>query len=220
MKWKKVGIDGSIRIFVKNYACQLFFFDKAMEQRQLSGFLEYVYEMYASMRAHEVTLVYEGEITHQLTKAFTSLAELDMAKSDEDGAVQKKVFHVMVECLQNISRYAEAAQTEDHHYSGRGLFMVCRGEDSYHVISGNLIENERVEALRETLELINSLDKEGLKELYKRQITGGSISQKGGAGLGFIDIARKTGRKLEYKFRQVDADRQFFMLTSTIERKQ
>ena len=75
-----------------------------MEQRQLSGFLEYVYEIYASMRAHEVTLVYEGEITHQLTKAFTSLAELDMAKSDEDGAVQKKVFHVMVECLQNISR--------------------------------------------------------------------------------------------------------------------
>ena len=46
-----------------------------MEEKRTDpkGFLEFVYEFYQSMKAHEITLVYEGEITHQITKAFTSL---------------------------------------------------------------------------------------------------------------------------------------------------
>src|SRR5665647_4026 len=67
------------------------------------GFLEFVYLFYKEMKSHEITLVYEGEITHQITKAFTSLTESNMAKEEESNAVQRKVFHVMVECLQNIS---------------------------------------------------------------------------------------------------------------------
>ena len=43
------------------------------EKRRISGFLEFVYDFYKTMKAHEITLVYEGEITHQITKAFNSL---------------------------------------------------------------------------------------------------------------------------------------------------
>jgi hypothetical protein len=34
-------------------------------KKDVKGFLEFVYEFYKSMKAHEITLVYEGEITHQ-----------------------------------------------------------------------------------------------------------------------------------------------------------
>jgi hypothetical protein len=54
-------------------------------KKDVKGFLEFVYEFYKSMKAHEITLVYEGEITHQITKAFTSLTESNMAKEDEPG---------------------------------------------------------------------------------------------------------------------------------------
>jgi len=67
-------------------------------KKDVKGFLEFVYEFYKSMKAHEITLVYEGEITHQITKAFTSLTESNMSKDDEPNSVQRKVFHVMVEC--------------------------------------------------------------------------------------------------------------------------
>ena len=50
-------------------------------------------------------------------------------------------------------------------------------------------------------EVITSLDKEGLKQLYKHQIKEGRLSNKGGAGLGFIDIAKKTGNKIHFHFR-------------------
>ncbi len=188
------------------------------KKKDIKGFLEFVYEFYKSMKAHEITLVYEGEITHQITKAFTSLTESNMAKEEEAGSVQRKVFHVMVECLQNISKHADDFTSNDFLFSGRGIFLVSKGDKEYSVTTGNAVENERIPELTKLLEEINRLDKDELKELYKRQIKEGRLSEKGGAGLGFIDIKRKTGRELEYHFLPIDESTSFFLLTSTIER--
>jgi hypothetical protein len=182
------------------------------------GFLEFVYEFYKTMKTHEISLVYEGEITHQITKAFTSLTESNMAREEESGQVQRKVFHVMVECLQNISKHAEDFGTNDFLYSGRGIFMVSKGETEYTVTTGNAVDNTKISDMKEMLEMINSMDKEELNDLYKKQIKEGRLSEKGGAGLGFIDIKRKTGKRLEYHFLPIDDDISFFLLTSTIPR--
>lgn len=187
-------------------------------KKDVKGFLEFVYEFYKSMKAHEITLVYEGEITHQITKAFTSLTESNMAKEDEPGTVQRKVFHVMVECLQNISKHADDFTSSDFLFSGRGIFLVSKGDNEYSVTTGNAVDNDRIEELTEMLENINRLGKEELKTLYKKQMKEGRLSDKGGAGLGFIDIKRKTGRDLEYHFLPISDDTSFFLLTSTIGR--
>jgi hypothetical protein len=189
-----------------------------MDKHNVKGFLEFVYDFYRSMKAHEITLVYDGEITHQITKAFTSLTESNMAKEEESNTVQKKVFHVMVECLQNISKHADTFGSDDYLFAGRGIFMVSKGKRDYHVTTGNVIENRKIEELTDMLEEINSLDKEGLKQLYKKQMREGRLSDKGGAGLGFIDIARKTGNKLEYHFLPIDETSSFFLLSSSISR--
>jgi hypothetical protein len=189
-----------------------------MDKTNVKGFLEFVYDFYRSMKAHEITLVYEGEITHQITKAFTSLTESNMAKESEANSVQKKVFHVMVECLQNISKHADSFGSDDFLFAGRGIFMVSKGKDDYHVTTGNVIENDKIVELTEMLDHINSLDREGLKQLYKSQMKEGRLSEKGGAGLGFIDIARKTGNKLEFHFLPIDESSSFFLLTSSVSR--
>ncbi len=180
--------------------------------------LEFVYDFYLKMRNTNVSLAYEGEITHQITKAFTALAESNMSKDEDYTSVQKKVFHVMVECLQNISKHAEKDFNYYSSKDGRGIFLVSKNETEYNVTTGNIIKNDKVESLRSLLEKINSLDKEELNKLYKQQIKEGRLSPKGGAGLGFIDIARKTGQKLIYSFLKIDDENSFFVLTSTISR--
>lgn len=188
-------------------------------KKDAKGFLEFVYEFYKTMKAHEISLVYEGEITHQITKAFTSLAESNMAKEEESGSVQRKVFHVMVECLQNISKHADDVTDNDFLYSGRGIFMVSKGDSEYTVTTGNAVDNGKIDDLTKMLESINALDKEELNEMYKKQIKEGRLSDKGGAGLGFIDIKRKTGKPLEYHFLPINESISFFLLTSTISRE-
>ena len=51
-----------------------------------------------------------------------------------------------------------------------------------------------------------------LKVYYKEVLNNGEMSAKGGGGLGMIDIARKSGKKLEYKFDPIDNSYSFFSL--------
>ncbi|WP_430812718.1 MULTISPECIES: SiaB family protein kinase [unclassified Carboxylicivirga] len=180
------------------------------------GFLDFAYQMYKTMKTNEINLVYEGEVTQEITKTFTSLTERSLEKSQESNTVQRKVFNVMVECLQNISKHADSLDEEED--GRRGIVMVSHGESSYNIITGNVIKNEKVPELKASLEHVNSLDKKGLSELYKKQMREGRISEKGGAGLGFIDIAKKTGGKLNFEFKKLNEEVSFFILTSTVER--
>ncbi|ASB49042.1 SiaB family protein kinase [Alkalitalea saponilacus] len=185
-------------------------------EKEKQGFLEFAYQLYKTMKTNEINLVYEGEVTQEITKTFTSLTEKSLSKSAESNTVQKKVFNVMVECLQNISKHADSLSDEES--ERRGIVMVSKGDDSYNIITGNIIKNERVPGLKESLEHINSLDKAGLSTLFKQQIKESTISDKGGAGLGLIDIAKKTGSKLSYQFKELNDQVSFFILTSTIKR--
>ncbi len=185
-------------------------------EKENQGFLEFAYQLYKTMKTNEINLVYEGEVTQEITKTFTSLTEKSLSKSAESNTVQKKVFNVMVECLQNISKHADSLNNEDE--ERRGIVMVSKGDDSYNIITGNVIKNEKVADLKKNLELINSLDKDGLSTLFKQQIKETTLSEKGGAGLGLIDIAKKTGSKLTYQFKELNQNVSFFILTSTIKR--
>lgn len=178
--------------------------------------LDFVYDFYLKMKKNNINLAYEGEITHQITKAFTSLTENNMIRDEDYSSVQKKVFHVMVECLQNISKHADNQFNFVASKDGSGIFMVSKDEKEYNVTTGNVVRNEKIDELKGMLENINKLSKEELNQLYKQKIKDGRISDKGGAGLGFIDIARKTGQKLVYSFIKIDEEKSFFVLTSTI----
>ncbi len=180
-----------------------------------NDFLKFVFDFYSSMRNSNVILVYQGEITHQITKAFTSLTENYMKKEQEGNSTQKKVFHVMVECLQNISKHADAMSEMN---AGIGSFLLTRTDDEYFITTGNVVSNEHVGKMKESLEKINSLSHDELKALYKHQIKEGRISNRGGAGLGFIDIAKKTGNKLGFSFEKINDEYSFFILSSTISR--
>lgn len=190
------------------------------EGHEKEGYMKMIFSFHKAMLKHGFSLVYEGEITHQITKAFTSLAENNMERLSEDTSVKKKVFHVMVECLQNLTKHSEDVSASDTPYAGNGVFIVGKLDGVYHVITGNPIPKANIADLKAMLDRINSLDKESLKELYKQQIKGGELSEKGGAGLGLIDIARKTGEKLDYHFEELDEERAFFMLKTTVVKTQ
>ena len=183
-------------------------------------FLEFVYSFHESMENKDVKLVYKGEITHQVTKAFTSLTETNMMVEEESNSVQKKVFHVIVEFLQNISKHADYMSNDDSHEEGSGVFLLLKNAENYVITTGNILLKQKEAAISGVLDKINSLDKEGLKALYKQQIKEGRLSDKGGAGLGFIDIAKKTGNPLDYKFVPLDENFSFFIISSTISRTQ
>src|SRR5690606_31233686 len=103
----------------------------------------------------------EGEFTQEITKSVLVMAERNMDYTGEESNIKRKVFNVMVECLQNICKHADSVQEKEK----EAIFMIGKESDYYIITSGNYIINSDVPYLKSKLEKINSLDKEGLKVL-------------------------------------------------------
>ncbi len=188
-----------------------------------SEYMNFVVKFHKMMVDKKITLIYEGEVTQEITKAFTSMTEKNLEKVEEDGKIKKKVYHVMVECLQNISKHADddtqtASDSLEEGLAKTGIFLIGNDQNQYFITSGNGIANENIPALKSLIDNINSLNQDELKQLHKEKMRETAISDKGGAGLGFIDIARKTGNPLEYHFEPIDENNSFFLLKTIISR--
>ena len=96
------------------------------------------------------------------------------------------------------------------------IFSISRNEDAYNIVTGNFIYPKNVEEVSNKIDHINSLDRDELKAYYKEVLNNGKLSEKGGGGLGLIDIAKKSRNKLQYSFREIDDDYSFFTLTVKI----
>lgn len=179
--------------------------------------MKYIYELHKTMLAKNLILVYEGEFTQEITKSVLAMAERNMDSMGEESSIKRKVFNVMVECLQNIVKHGEDFNPMNEKKQ-TAIFMIGKLDNEYVITSGNPVKKEIVALLKEKLDKINGLDKEGLKALYKDIIKGTEISDKGGAGLGFVDMARKSGQKLEYDFQDINDENSFFSLKTTISR--
>ncbi|TAF64461.1 MAG: hypothetical protein EAZ55_11540 [Cytophagales bacterium] len=181
------------------------------------SFIKSVLTVYDELLNNGISLVYLGEFNQEITRMFTSMAEEDMDKNNEQTKIKRKVYHVMVETLQNMSKHSD--ELANLNEVGRGLFMIGRKEDSYYIITSNKIHIDKKESLNGALVKVNLATNEELKEMYKKQIKEGSLSDKGGAGLGLIDIARKTNERLDYHFIPYDDNYYFFILKVEINGK-
>lgn len=172
------------------------------------------------MMSQKLILVYDGDFTQETTKSILSMAERNLDSSGEDSGIKRKVFNVMVEALQNIVKHSsEQGSQAGSLISKSAIFMISKDDKRYCILTGNPIPKANVAKLTKNLDELNGKDKEGLKEMYKEIIKNTQISEKGGAGLGFVDMARKSGEKLEFTFDNMDSEYDFFCLNVHISRE-
>jgi len=149
-------------------------------------------------------LLYNGDFSDEITNKLIELSEYNINNIDNLSKMKKKASFLMAECFQNIVRHGESVDGKIHVASNEGFFLTKNWQDTYYITSGNLIENTKIKDLELQLEKVNSLDKDELKTLYRKVLENEEISDKGGAGLGLIEMARKSGQKLEYVFKEFD----------------
>jgi len=180
--------------------------------------MNFIYDLHRTMMSQKLILVYQGDFTQETTKSILTMAERNLDSSGEESNIKRKVFNVMVEALQNIVKHSDEL-VDGEKRSHAAIFLIGREPNRYSVMSGNPIRKTNIAGLQKKLDQINGLDKDGLKELYKEIIKNTTISDKGGAGLGFVDMARKSGSKLEFSFPDMNAEYCFFCLKVNVPRE-
>lgn len=173
---------------------------------------EQLFILFKELEDYNLSYVYKGIFNPNLTDKILSLSETNMNLTGESSKTQKKVYFVMVETLQNITRHQDVNQTEENH----AFFVVLNKQGEYSLTSGNIIDNSKIDELTQSIEKINSLQPDELKEYYKHVLENTGMSDKGGAGLGLIEMARKSGNKLLYHFRKLKDNSSFFYFNTKV----
>lgn len=173
------------------------------------------YQKFREMMDNHIVLSFKGEITSDIITMVLQIIESKLDSVNEKSTVKKKIFNILVECMQNLYHHSEAESQDDIH-SRRAMLELFFDQDYYNILTGNYIKNEDVEKLKTRLDKVNSLSKDELRQYYRDILDNNIISQKGGADLGMIDMARKSGEKLTYNFTKVNDQVSFFDLTVKI----
>lgn len=145
-----------------------------------------------------IKLFYNGAVTHNITDAFTSQLEFEFKNFNYNKAVKKRVFNIMVEILQNISKHS--AINSKNNNTGYGTFALYNDKKEFVILSANVVNKKQKDILEKNLNGIVGLPRTELRNLYKKQLVQGRISNKGGAGLGFIDISKRASENIEFDF--------------------
>lgn len=177
---------------------------------------------YKNIYDSNIMLMYKGELTFDLVSSVIESLENRIAEIELDKKVIKKFYSAATECIQNLYHHMEEVNADNDYInqndSKSGLLLVTARDKYFSILTGNFIPNEKAVELKEKLDKINSLEKSELRALYKEILNNGEFSDKGTAGLGFVEIARKTGQKLSYKFQPVNDNYSYFTLQIRISR--
>ena len=179
-----------------------------------------IHGLYEKFNAGDVIVSHEGDMTSGTIDNFLVKAEDSLLSSGENSKKIKKLYNILVEATQNLFHHQAtppgtflksigAAAGEDN-YS----FCTMVKEDGgiYRITTGNFVSNATAKSLKERIEQLNSLSHDELKSLYKIVLNNDEFTEKGGGGLGFIEMARKSGNKFGYDFVKYNDDYKFFVL--------
>jgi len=175
-----------------------------------------LYSLREFCNARRIMLCFNGPMSRSLIEEIgNALRNYLQADQVQPGAAMD-VFAVYIEMTQNIRHYAARMGYADA--EATATVVIARDERGHHVVSaGNVVELTDARALVARVDALAPLDKAALKVLYKEQLRRPrNESANSGAGLGLIDIARKSSSPLQASLFEQPDGKAFFSLTALL----
>jgi len=173
--------------------------------------MDIIRRIHEKMAERQLLFIFRGDITERNSLPLLTLLENEMKDDSYGMAGRKRLFMFVLESLQNIVKHGA------RHHVMMPLVAYSKAGEGYRVLTANVIAGDQAENLRKRLEQVNNLDGQGIKDLYKDILMNSEFNEKGGAGLGLIEMAVKTGNRLDFDFRPAGDGHLYFMLSKTVD---
>ncbi|OQY04313.1 MAG: hypothetical protein B6I20_03325 [Bacteroidetes bacterium 4572_117] len=171
-------------------------------------------DLYDLTRKDDLEYIFRGDFSSKIVSGILDLAKTTLKESSDTYRIKSKIYYIMGESLQNIARHhCETFYQSPDKYS---LFAIHKKNFKYYITSGNIVEIKDIDGIKYKIEKINSLGHDDLREYSRTTRSTGALSEKGGAGLGLIEIAKRSGNKLEYDFKEINDSFSYFYLNTEI----
>lgn len=173
-------------------------------------------DFYKSKLSESTVLSFIGELDAPSIDSLLEKLEQTLYSLEENTKVRKRIYNVLTELLQNLYHHSDEIQPKNAGKTPSSVCIVNKSNHDYTVFTVNYIRNNKIENFKLKLDKINSLNPEELKKHYLEVLDNGEKSDKDGAGLGMIEISKKTGDKLNFEFIQLDDEFSLFILKTKI----
>ncbi len=171
------------------------------------------------MKSYDVVINHKGFVSLDVIDDILHHLKTYLQSRQLDKKIKKRVYSLAVECVDNIYKHAELNKKNHkliESYPPR--FIVERIGDDYLIHTGNIILNKNVEIIVEKIKLLNNLNQKDIGVLYKESLSNAEISEKGGAGLGLIVMAKTTGQKIKFDFERINDKFSYFAMQLNIKK--
>lgn len=160
-----------------------------------------------------IIVYHKGKLSYDIIGELIQELKSNMSKRNVRFGLYKKLLTLMIETLENVIRYHENLDNKDEFIESHPPEFQISFQDPYYILmASNAVLRKDALELTKKFDELNSMDKKEIKELYKETITNGEFSEKGGAGLGMIEMAKLADKKLEYELHDIDTELMYFTL--------
>src|SRR3954471_19690143 len=92
--------------------------------------ISFVPYMYSIMTEQKVLMSYLGDVTPPITNILLKAIKNDTSGFDANIVVRKKIYKIIVECLENIMRHSEVVEKKND----PSIFLLGKDTTKYYII--------------------------------------------------------------------------------------
>ena len=180
------------------------------EDRRKKIPIEEAIAYHEKMLKENIFVIQKGDFSHNSILPILNIIETNLKKDLKESTEKKQIYHILVELLQNVNKHCQTKEGLKE-----GILTISKTNSHFIVTTGNYIEKNEVEEFKKHLNMLNSLSKDELKELYMKKLLNGTDLNEN-AGIGLIDISRYINHPLQYSFTETINNNCFFSISVTI----
>jgi hypothetical protein len=169
---------------------------------------------YHKLFDEDVLISYKGPFESNILTIIGDYIKMIIKKNPK---VSKKIFAIFMELAQNISYYSAEKNRFDPKHRGIGTLVITEVSDFYTFAVGNIVSNHDIVPVIEKCEIINSLDREALRQ-YKRDQRNLPSGEFGNAHIGLIQVALTSENPLDIEVTPISATHSFFSIKVKIDK--
>jgi hypothetical protein len=175
-----------------------------------------LYDYKQELEKDGIIFSFSGPMTHDVIEGMGSAIRIKIVEEEGgDRNAALKVFATFVEQVENVIHYSIEKRPKESELSF-GMIVVGKKDDLFFICGGNKISTDEVEKLGNYLTKLAMMNKEELKMYYKERRRANREHNSKGAGIGFIEMARKASKPIEFSFQKIDEEYSFFTINIII----
>jgi|GEM_PF-809580 hypothetical protein len=203
-----------------------------------------LHKCYEVLSEESVIFSHKGALDGEMIDVIIQLADKKLVKAKTRVRIKKKIINILIECLQNSFHYTstyeqdqvisptnkeeniikDSEEEEENNDPDQWKDLIespyvilSQKKESYFILTGNYITHDKADVLKKRIDEITAFNDEELQKYYIQSLDKDELPKQGGAGLGLIDIIRRSKHNVSFNFKEVDEKYQRFNLLIKVE---